>query len=115
MLPHSFWRSLVAAIAFVLIGAEAGAESVSMTNCHSSYSSRGYQTACRYTTVSKSMVKPVTASQPVRRGATREDVAVRGPGKKKAVDEPATATRTDNFCGAGYRMTADGCEANKTK
>lgn len=106
MLRQLFSRSLLAA-AFALVGITAGAQSVSNTNCRSSYFRAGYHSTC--TTTYAPVPKPV--SQPAR-SATRQDVVVRIPGKQKAGVESA-ATRTDNFCGAGYRMTADGCAADK--
>ncbi len=97
MLARSFLLVLAAlstgAIAFS--GSEAAAQSNSV--CQTThYGPTQSQTTCAY-------AQP-QAPEPKLGPGTREDVVVRAQSAAPVVKVDA------NFCGAGYRLTADGCE-----
>ena len=103
MTSQSLSGALLLCAAMLIAGAASA--QVSQTRCYTSYVRGQHRSTC----VSINTPSPRPPRQePTRPGhGGREDVVTK---PVKSQQQPAAAPKPDgNFCGAGYKMTADGC------
>ena len=93
MMQFRFW---IATAALCLAAQSAAAQGTSAADCRAVSENGSNRMICNNT---------FSLGIPQNRTPSREEVTY-----SVAPSAPA-ATRTDNFCGDGYRMTSDGCQA----
>lgn len=95
------------AMAAALLMAGTASAQMSQTRCYSSYMRGQYRSNC-VTINTSSQQRPAQPSRP--HYASREEVAIKPAKPALPATAAAAAAKPDaNFCGVGYKMTADGC------